>query len=193
MCGGVFSRSQTHTFFFGQVILMHTRYGSEDLLTTIRRDGALQILPRGAHHDRPGRFPRAPPAHLASPHPRPRGTPCTCSSRAGARTGPLHPHSLQRLLLHLCSQMLGPAHSRQSLRMRWWSQMLPPPHSLHRLLTCWCCQRPRPPHSLYTLLTRRGGQMLEPPHSLHRFLWRCSMLCPSHACRFLAVLARLDF
>lgn len=145
MCGGVFSRSQTHTFFFGQVILMHTRYGSEDLLTTMRRDGALQILPRGAHHDRPGRFPRAPPAHLASPHPRPRGTPCTCSSRAGARTGPLHPHSLQRLLLHLCSQMLGPAHSRQSLRMRWWSQMLSPPHSLHRLLTCWCWQRPRPP------------------------------------------------
>ena len=89
----------------------------------MRRDGALRILPRGAHHDRPGRFPRAPPAHLASPHPRPRGTPCTCSSRAGARTGPLHPHSLQRLLLHLCSQMLGPAHSRQSLRMRWWSHL----------------------------------------------------------------------
>jgi len=38
------------------------------LFTTMRRDGALRFLPRGAHHDRPGCSPRVPPAHLASTH-----------------------------------------------------------------------------------------------------------------------------
>ena len=101
------------------------------LFTTIKRDGALRFLRLGAagneqvpspwrvlcitvvmragHHERPGRSPR------------PSGIDSSASSRHA-----LHlllsrwcshrppPHSLQRLLLRLCSQMLDPAHSRHA-------------------------------------------------------------------------------
>ena len=68
------------------------------------------------------------------------------------------PHSLHRLHLRWCSQMLAPRHSLQLLRMRWCSHKADLPQSLHLLRSRWCSQMPAPRQSMHLIFWRWHSQ-----------------------------------